>query len=82
MNVSLDDLDESTNPGQSKSVDDGQEAVISMSTQQRLFPLDLSDDVKLFPHDLELESLGDSPNIKDDVHGEDKVPCLNIFFIF
>ena len=34
MNVSLDDLDENTNPGELKPVDDGQKAVISMSTQQ------------------------------------------------
>ena len=81
MNVSLDDLDESTNPGQSKPVDDGQEAVISMSTQQQLFPLDLSDDTKLFPHDSEFESLG-SPDIENDVHGEDKVPFLNIYVNF
>ena len=81
MNVSLDDLDESMNPGESKPVDDGQESVISTSTQQQLFPLDLSDDTKLFPHDSELESLG-SPNIENDVHGEDKVPFLNIYVYF
>ena len=64
-----------------KPVDDGQEAVIYTLTQQQLFPLDLSDDPKLFPHDSELESLG-SPDIENNIHGEDKVQFLNIYVYF
>ena len=76
MNVSLDDLDRGTKEADCKPLGDGQEAVILMSTQQSHFPLDESDDAKLFPHDSELESLGDSPDSKDVVHADDQVQLV------